>query len=203
MPRSDRRPRTRMDAEERRDAILAAAELAFGERPFSEVTIAEISEASGASDALIYRYFNGKDGLYTEVVQRAVADLTERQTAALGALHPRTPVEAQVRALLVAYLDHIAATPGMWALQHRQPGSEPGVVAEIRAQALQSQVGLLEGLLAPNPSLRHEYALWGFFGFTNTACQRWVEGGADPDQRWDVINAALGALQGALGDWAA
>ena len=50
---------------------------------------------------------------------------------------------------------------------------------------------------------RHRYALWGYLGFIDAACLHWVERGCPDEERWGVIDAALGALEGGLGDWAA
>jgi len=203
MSRSDRKPRTRMEAEDRRDAILTAANAAFGAQPYSEVKIAAIAEAAGASDALVYKYFNGKEDLYAAVVKSEIDDLAERQEAVLAGLHAQTPVYAKVRALLDSYLDHIVESPVAWALPQLQGGTEPPSVTALRVAARAAQVDRLRSLLAPSDQPRHEIALWGFFGFVDAACLRWVETGADPNLRWPIIEAAVGALQGALGDWAA
>ena len=56
-------------------------------------------------------------------------------------------------------------------------------------------------LLRPTAWARHEYALWGYFGFLDHACLHWVEQGCPADDRDAVAEACLGALQGALGDW--
>lgn len=203
MTRSDRTPRSRMDAEERREAILAAAVEAFSMQPYSDVRIADLSSAAGASDALVYRYFAGKEELYAEVVRRSLADLDQRETNALANVAKHTPTRERIRLLLNAYLDHIAADPAAWAMPQRQPGAEPAVAAEIRTAAERDRVGVLRAMLAPNSQARHEYALWGFFGFVDAACLHWEDEGARSHDRWPLIEAALGALEGALGDWSA
>lgn len=192
-----------MDADDRRDAILAAAAEAFGAHPYSEVKIAAIAAAAGASDALVYRYFAGKEDLYLAVVAHAVADLTARQQAALAQLPELAPAQDRIQAILGAYLDHIAADPEAWAMPRRQPGTEPAAAAELRRDAQRALVEQLRAALSPGHTARHEYALWGFFGFVDDACLRWVDGGAAESERWPLIDAALGALRGALGDWAA
>ena len=57
--------------------------------------------------------------------------------------------------------------------------------------------------IASSEQARHEYALWGYYGFVDAACLRWVDKGCPPDERWALVDAALGCLGGALGDWAA
>ena len=88
-------------------------------------------------------------------------------------------------------------------MPHRQPGGEPASAAPIREAARRAYVDRLRSLLAPSEQARHEYALWGYYGFLDAVCLRWVDRGCPADDRWSVIDAALGALEGALGDWAA
>ena len=203
MGRTDRRPRQRLEPDERRAAILHAAADVFAARAYSEVTIASIAAHAGASDALIYRYFAGKEGLYTEIVRLAIADLLDRQAAALDDLPAGVPVRDRIRTATIVYLDHIAADPAAWAMPLRQPGTEPAATAELRTRARQEYVDHLRALLAPSDQARHEYALWGYFGFLDAACLHWVDRSCPTDDRWALIDAALGALEGALGDWAA
>ena len=61
----------------------------------------------------------------------------------------------------------------------------------------------LAGLQAPTQQARHQYAQGGYYGFVDAACLRWVDKGCPPDERWALVDAALGCLGGALGDWAA
>jgi len=203
MARTDRQPRTRLAPDSRRAAILDAAATAFAGHPYAEVTISSIARQAGASDALLYRYFSGKEDLYAEIVRLSVDRLVTRQAAALGALPPGVPVRDRLREALRVYLDHIATHPDAWAMPLRSPGTEPSSAATIRLEARHDYVERLRELLAPSGQLRHEYALWGYFGFLDAACLQWVDRGCPDDDRQSLSDAALGALEGALGDWAA
>lgn len=203
MPRKDRNPRRRLDPDFRRAAILDAAQKAFATHPYTEVTISAISTDAEASNALVYRYFDSKETLYVEVIRRSVTDLVAKQKAALDSLPPGVPARDRVRAATLVYLDHIADSPEAWALPMRQPGSEPPAAAILRAEARRSYVDKLRALLIPSEQQRHDYALWGFVGFVDTACLRWVDNGCVADERGPLVEATLGALEGALGDWAA
>lgn len=202
MARTDRRPRRRLDPDARRSAILDAAAELFAEHPYPEVTVSSIASRAGASDALLYRYFAGKEHLYTEIVRLAIDDLQSRQAAALDALPAGVTVRDRVREATVVYLDHICAHPAAWATPFDAPGTEPAAVAVIRNRTRRDYVQRLRALLAPSTQTRHEYALWGYFGFLDAACLHWVERGCPDDERWSLIDAALGGLEGALGDWA-
>ena len=201
MARTDRAPRRRLDPDQRRAAILEAAVEAFAERGYPDVTMAAVGAAAGASEALVYRYFGSKDALYLEIVRSAIDDLRVRQAAALAALADGVPVRDRVRAATQVYLDHIAHHPVSWALPLRRPGSEPAAVADLRRAIRAEYVDGLAGWLAPDSSRRREFALWGYFGFLDAGCLRWVDRGCPDDDRWSLIDAALGALEGALGDW--
>ena len=72
-----------------------------------------------------------------------------------------------------------------------------------RARTRCDYVKRLQDLLVPSTQARHDYALWGYFGFIDAAALRWVGKGCPEEDRWALIDAALGALEGALGDWAA
>lgn len=203
MVRTDRKPRRRLDPDSRRADILEAAAEAFASRPYGQVSISSIAADARASNALLYRYFANKEELYTEVVRLAIAELLAGQAAALAQLHVGVPVRDRVRAATIVYLDHIADHPDAWAMPMRQPGGEPPAAATLRADARRAYVGHLTKLLTDNHSARREYALWGYLGFVDSACLQWVEKGCPSDERSPLIEAALGALEGALGDWAA
>ena len=107
MARTDSRPRLRLDPDARREAILRSAAAAFAERPYAEVTLADVAEGARASTPLVYRYFHGKEDLYAQVVRESVDALMERQARAIDAL----PDGARLApALLHAYADHRMAT---------------------------------------------------------------------------------------------
>jgi AcrR family transcriptional regulator len=54
------------------DALLAAAQQMFAERPLEEVTVEEIGQHAGVAVGSIYNNFGSKEGLYAAVVARAL-----------------------------------------------------------------------------------------------------------------------------------
>lgn len=62
----------RLSAAERREAIIEAAQPLFAQRGLEGVTTREVAEAAGISEALLYRHFEGKTGLYTAVLDSCV-----------------------------------------------------------------------------------------------------------------------------------
>lgn len=203
MARTDRVPRRRLDPDARREAILAAAAEAFAREPYGEVTLASVARLAGASEALLYRYFAGKEQLYTAVVGLAIEDLLDAQAAALAGLPEGAPVRDRVVATTTVHLDHVAHHPQAWALPLGGAASEPTATVEVRTRARAEYVRRLRDLLSPSSTARHEYALWGFFGFLEAACAAWVRAGCPHEGRQSLLDASVGALEGALGDWGA
>ena len=155
---------------------------------------------SGASEALIYRYFGSKAELYTRLVRLAIDGLISQHGEALAELPAGSAARERIKATVSVYLDHIASHREAWAKPLR-PGSEPDAVIAVRAEARRDHVRHLAVLLQPRADRRHDYALWGYLGFLDTACVRWVELGCSDAARWPLIEGFLGALEGALGDW--
>jgi TetR/AcrR family fatty acid metabolism transcriptional regulator len=67
---------------DRRESILAAASRVFSQKGFQATSIAEIAQAAGVSDGLVYKYFENKRDLLvsalTAFYERVISDL-ERQ----------------------------------------------------------------------------------------------------------------------------
>src|SRR5262249_7042548 len=62
-------PTNRLDSDERRKAIVAAAIPLFARRGFAGTTTRELAEAAGISEALLFRHFPSKQLLYREILQ--------------------------------------------------------------------------------------------------------------------------------------
>lgn len=60
---------TRLDSDERRKAIVAAAIPLFAGKGFSGTTTRELAEAAGISEALLFRHFPSKILLYREILR--------------------------------------------------------------------------------------------------------------------------------------
>ena len=201
--RTDKRPRLRMDPAERRELILSAASRAFASRPYEEVSLAEIAEEAQASEALVHKYFVGKAGIYAQVLQGAVDELAERTRQADAALPEGSSARDRVRASVLTYLDFIAERSPGWMAYQILAGHEPGEAARVRQEAREAAVRALAEVVGGSRGHRDDFAFWGYLGFLDDACLRWVHAGCPNDQRHSLIDAALGCLEGALGDWRA
>ena len=192
-----------MDPTERRELILTAASRAFASRPYEEVSLAEIAEEAQASEALVHKYFANKAGTYAQVLQRAADELAERTRRAADALPAGSSARDRVRASILTYLDFIAERSPGWMAYQILAGHEPGEAAQVRQAARESAVEALADVVGGSHGYRDEFALWGYLGFLDDACLRWVRAGCPAEQRHSLVDAALGCLEGALGDWRA
>jgi len=199
MARVDRRPRRRLPVQQRRAAILTAAQEAFAAGSYDSVSLAGIAEVAGASEALVHRYFATKGDLYAEIVQHAIENLRERQhTADVGVGGADANGWQRVAVSIDTYLDFVSASGEGWTAPLRTPDSGFTPALELRKVARTAFVDVLRdalGLTAADPK---DYALHGYLGFVDGACEAWSAAGFPAEQRSSIITMALGALSGAL-----
>jgi AcrR family transcriptional regulator len=93
-----RKPRAR-DRQATRDALIAAAATAIAECGYAGATTRAIADAAGCSEALIQRYFNGKEGLLLAVLDKE----DDRSGAALFLARPLCPTMAQEAREMLAH----------------------------------------------------------------------------------------------------
>jgi AcrR family transcriptional regulator len=194
----DRRPRRRLDPEQRRAAILDAARDAFAHAPYESVSVAGIAAAADSSEALVHRYFASKGVLYLEVVRESIDELLTRQVAADTALGSRAAAGLRLATSIEVYLEVLSNSPVGWAAPLRNPHDGFPAAAALRTQARERYVGLLRGILGLEPDPVQEHALYGYLGFLDAACLSWVTAGCPAEQRRPLVEMAAAALAGAL-----
>jgi len=193
--------RQRLRPADRSEAILAAATEAFAAAPYDQVSMAAIGRACGASEALVFKYFESKAGLYAAVVRTELRRLAERQEIAVTALPPNSSARDLVRVLIEATLDQMAAAENPSASPFFSAQVDPPEVDQLRADYRRDLAATLLGRLRNPDWQRGRVGVIGFLGFLGAAAQQWVAAGCPADQRGPLVDATLGALQGAIGDW--
>lgn len=153
-------------------ALLDAAEVVFGREGYEGARIEEIAELADVSVGSIYTHFEGKRGLYLELVDRALALFTEyMQRSEDPELTPLQKVLAGGDAYLRFHLEH----PGAFHfLAYRSPGAQPLSGDDETEARIRDRVGLLlsrfagqidnaiaTGEARPVDSLRLTHYLWG------------------------------------------
>lgn len=98
--------RTKAEAETTRTTILDAAECLFEQRGVSHTTLQQIATAAGLTRGAIYHHFNDKAGLFDAMLRRVKLPM-EQASAELERCAGDDPL-VRLRALLVAYLQHVA-----------------------------------------------------------------------------------------------
>ena len=83
---------------ETREAILEAAERIFGDEGLEGARTEAIAAAAGVNKALLYYYFQSKDGLYRAVLEGYLADFNRQALEVLSS-------EGSARALLLRYIN--------------------------------------------------------------------------------------------------
>ena len=102
---------------------------------------------------------------------------------------------------MLTYFDFIAERSPSWVTYQVLAGHDPGDEAtRVRREAREAAVTALAEVIGGSRGHRDDFALWGL-GFLDDACLRWVRAGCPDNQRHSLIDATLGCLEGALGDW--
>jgi AcrR family transcriptional regulator len=155
-----------------RSAILDAAEVVFGREGYEGARIEEIAERADVSVGSIYSHFDGKRGLYLQLVDRALGLFTEyMERSEDPSLTPLQRVLAGGDAYLRFHLDH----PGAFHfLAYRSPGAQQLSGDDETEARIRDRVGLLlrrfaeqidnaiaAGEARPVDSLRLTHYLWG------------------------------------------
>jgi len=92
---------------DKRERILAAAELIFARHGFFAARVSEIAREAGVADGTIYLYFKSKDDLLISLFESRMKQVNEALRAAIA---DRPPVE-QLRAFIRAYLQLVSDEP--------------------------------------------------------------------------------------------
>lgn len=156
----------------RKQLILDAAIEFFSSRPYEDISVDEICERAGVvSHGLIAYHFNGKRGLYLEVLERIWDDFLEFQ-------RPRpdeTTMEARLRGFMRRHYEYIEADPQRWLnlLQPRRVHKEVFELAEGARSAAVGQILDILGLPGEQPP-RLRAALRGIVGYTHELTLDWI-----------------------------
>ena len=93
--------KSRMTGSQRREQLIDVGRHLFAAKGYEGTSVEEIASSAKVSKPVVYEHFGGKEGLYAVVVDREIADLTARITAALSSVgSPRTLIENAALALL-------------------------------------------------------------------------------------------------------
>jgi AcrR family transcriptional regulator len=98
---------------ETRERLLATAEQLFAERGFSKVTVREICKSARANVAAVNYHFNGKKGLYDEVVRSAIKTM-QSTTDLIREAGSGHSADEQLAAYISIFLKRVVAARDNW-----------------------------------------------------------------------------------------
>ena len=104
---AEARPTPRLPAAERRAGIVEAATRCFADRGFAGTTTASVATEAGVNEALLFRHFTNKQGLYLACVDASWQALQQR----VDELCEREPVERQWRMPGRAFIELVQRQP--------------------------------------------------------------------------------------------
>jgi AcrR family transcriptional regulator len=169
--RSDGRPgRRRLSVDERRDELIAAA-LQLYRQP-EDISIDDVADAAGASRALVYHYFGGKQELYIAALHSAGKQLGDLlKPPAEG--RPLERLAFSLHRYFDFVEDHAA---GFVALLRGGPAYRSGEVGEVLdgiRRLVMNRIIASIGVEAPGPVLRITLRSW--MASVETAGLDWLE----------------------------
>ncbi|MEV0588575.1 TetR/AcrR family transcriptional regulator [Nonomuraea sp. NPDC050310] len=164
--------RRRLSVDRRREELMAAALELFSRRDAEDVSIDDVASAAGASRALVYHYFGGKQELYVAALRSAAEQLEARLLPQEGG----RPLE-RLASGLSRYFDFAEEhAAGFAALLRGGPADRAGEVGEIVDGVRQRLFRLITRQMSveePGPVLRTTLRSW--IASVETAGLDWLE----------------------------
>ncbi|MFC4062696.1 TetR/AcrR family transcriptional regulator [Planomonospora corallina] len=164
--------RRRLSVDRRREELMAAALELFSRRDAEDVSIDDVASAAGASRALVYHYFGGKQELYVAALKSAAAQLEAR-------LKPQgngRPLD-ELASGLERYFDFVEEhAAGFAALLKGGPANRSGEIGEIVDSVRHRLLRLIMRQMRveePGPALRITLRSW--IASVETAGLDWLE----------------------------
>jgi AcrR family transcriptional regulator len=131
--------RRRLPRAEREQRILDVAEREFEQHGFRGASMEQIAQRSGITKALVYQYFESKEGLYCACVERGRAQLFQNLQAA-ASVKP----QQMLAAIVDSYFDQLDAARNSWYVLY---GDAPRrAVDEMRRRNAEVIAELLRGV---------------------------------------------------------
>lgn len=164
--------RQRLESDDRREQILAAAQRVFARDPYDAVSLNDIADSAGTTRTNIHYYFGTKRALFLEVVYRfsripTKLDVTENDGASR---------ETRVRDVLGRWLDAVEQNREMFrTMLHASSSSDPqvsGVLTESM-NAWEETLIAIVGLDLANPA--HHAMVRSYQAMVGEATVQWLE----------------------------
>ena len=189
---------SRLEADERRDLILAAARRVFVRTNPQDASTAEIAREAGVTRGLVHHYFGTKRGLYLAVAADLAATLPKIVRTDLIGL----PIDEIVEVNLTAWLDSIERDRELWLalLGAGTVGFDPeveAILSDARDEAIERIAANQAQGAEPTDELR--LVLRVFFGTIEAAAREWtLHGRASREQVHVLLKGTVLAMVGTV-----
>jgi AcrR family transcriptional regulator len=166
--------RVRLQVDERRTQIVAAARKLFAQRPYSEVSTTELADAAGITRANLHYHFGTKRQLFLEVVR------TFTQLPPVPEYRESDPLEGAVDDIVGRWLDSVWRTRDTYLSIFRAGtiGSDPELEAILEGSREAWAVRLAEMLpIAGRTSPRSLALIRAYQAMAEDAVDQWLRRG--------------------------
>jgi AcrR family transcriptional regulator len=195
------RDRRRLEPDERRGQILAVARRSFGEKSYSEVSLAEVAAAAGVARGLINHYFGGKRELYLEVLRSMVA-VPDMAVETL----PRGSLAERADAVIDRFLTVVHRHRGIWltTVAMMSPSRDDDV-AQVTFEAEERTVDLVLLALGVDASLHRRddvrAVIRAYGAMVRATSYEWLaRGSLSRTQAHELLSSMLLLLAGHIED---
>jgi AcrR family transcriptional regulator len=134
---------------ETQERLLSTAERLFAERGFAKVTVREICRKAHANVAAINYHFNGKRGLYEEVVRSAIQTM-QATTDVMRADGAGRPPAEQLAIYVSVFLKRVVAVRDGWIhqLMVRELADPTPALDQVMKKVVQPRMSYLRDVIA-------------------------------------------------------
>lgn len=170
------------EPDQRRGAILAAAQRLFATRPTSEVTIGDVAVAAGVDRATVRERFGSMRELYVAVYLAVASDLADAAKSVVRTDLDDLPQEEIVRRNAAALLDFVETHRSALAVFLWRDGPEDPAIEALRDEVTETMIdrALINNLGTADVPESVRFVLRAHAGLFEAALREWlVRGRAD------------------------
>lgn len=165
--------RTRLEADDRREQIVSAAQRLFATRPYESVSTGDIAAAAGTTRTNIHHHFGTKRDLFLEIIERFA-----RVPVDLAPPTGTADVQTAVSHVLGRWLDLVEANAETFmTMLHASSSQDPQVsgVLTTSMSAWEQRLTVIVGLSPDSASDRARVR--AFQAMVSAAASEWLEHG--------------------------
>jgi AcrR family transcriptional regulator len=166
-------PRARLEADERQEQIVAAAQRLFALQPYESVSIGQIAEAAGTTRTNIYHHFKTKRDLFLEIIRRFSRIPADLEFPGLDA----GPLEGRVGWVLWRWLEALERNREMFiTMLHASSSTDPQVSGALTDSMRAWEERLLALLALDTAVPAHRAMVRAYQAMVSEATVCWLEG---------------------------